>query len=238
MELKGYGTWKAAELVKFLTFVNPFGGNSAGNFSDHVQNFKADGRYDSFVVALRELLLDESLTLSEKSEHYLDYYMRPRKAYQYFKWIWQNMVPDQPWPLEGKFPEFLIASHSDISQVIDTLRKKGIDLKGYGTWPAERFVGYFRTRGAFDFRYERVIESDLEILKTSGFLDSLVEAFKEFLLDDSMTPSEKMEYYLDYSRPPKKAYAYLKWIWQNLAPGKPWPLEGKFPELDDPKSGK
>ena len=71
------------------------------------------------------------------------------------------------------------------------------------------------------------------------YREDLVTAFREFLLDEFMTLSEKASVYLGAGCSENEAYAEFKECWEALAPDKPWPLDpGAMPPLVVPQPNK
>ena len=68
-----------------------------------IEEMKETGTYASFKEAFVEFLLDDSLTLVEKNELYLGGTMdTDLQTWNYLKWLWSKLAPNEPWPLEGR----------------------------------------------------------------------------------------------------------------------------------------
>lgn len=82
----------------------------------------------------------------------------------------------------------------------------------------------------------------VDFVRISFFLEGLSQealegfkvAFREFLLDQSLTFKEKAEIYLDTSWPSGKTFDYLEQCWELIAPDEPCPLEGHPRPEDEP----
>jgi hypothetical protein len=101
-------------------------------------------------------------------------------------------------------------------------------LKNYGSYSGYDF--YHVVHGSFS---PAVVYSPAEI--ESGFSDYspeylaiFLEAFREFLLDETMSFEEKADVYLQVDISEEGAVSYFRTCWEIISPDVPWPLPDKL----------
>ena len=102
-QVRGYGEWNVSDFRQALSRLGPgWDCNDPQSIQRWVEHRKKRGHYDSFLAAFREFLLDDSLSLSEKAELYFEEVWSDADTWDYCKWLWELIAPNQPWPLEGR----------------------------------------------------------------------------------------------------------------------------------------
>ena len=105
--------------------------------------------------------------------------------------------------------------------------------ESYWAWSPEKFLMQMRCISPEMDRGDLEIPGmfdDCDPREAEGFR----RAFREFLLDESMTFQEKARHYMELDWPSGKYFDFLKEIWGIIAPDQPWPLEGRPRPEDEP----